>query len=340
MANSWDPVLLPPGYAYGFTGGPAFDTRYIKMDGGGQQRVQVVEEPIWRWSALRKNFRNGADVNGLRDFFLARRGGLYGFLFLDPADSSTAPDGRAAPLPTDQLIGFGDGATRRFKLRKQYSDPGGMTARTFVRRVIPMLGTADPAVARIIGVDAGDDISPQASVDGVTDSGAVFLPMSLEVELAAAPAIGQEVRWGGYFVTPVGFADSTDKGFEATMAGFMADEASFDVESLPFDDPVPLVPGGSPYGAVVHSAATANIELSGRAAFLHEVEANAAISGYLDDLDNYPTGGPHLFIVNTGPSTMTVRDSLGSSIGTVSSGGRVWLFVKEDAAGNRTPVLF
>lgn len=339
MAISFDPVLLPPGYAYGFTGGPAFDTRIVRVD-GGEQRVQVLEEPTWRWSALRRNFRNGADVSGLVDWFLARRGALYGFLWLDPADFSTAPDKRSPPTPLDQVIGFGDGVTTRFRLRKQYPDPGGMTARAFPRRVVPLLGVADASVAVILDVAPGDSIAPAAAVDGVTDGGAVFLPLTQLVQLSSAPAIGAIVTWGGYHVQPVRFADSTDKGLDATIAGFRADEAPFEIESLPFDDPVPLVPGGSPYGFVKHAHQTTDFELSARQSFYHDVEADAAISGFLDDLDNYPTGGPHLFIANTGAFTVTVRDSIGNSVGTITAGGSVWLFVREDASGNRTPSLF
>ena len=340
MSRSWDPILLPPGYAYGFAGGPAHDTRIHRLDGGGEQRVQVREEPIWRWSALRRNFRDGADVDGLRDFFLARRGALYGFQFLDPSDYSTNPnDHTGAPTALDQIIGYGDGVTRRFQLRKQYRDPGGMTARDFPRRVVPLLGTASAPVARALGIDTGDDLSPSVAVDGVIDTSAMFLPQALEVSLTTAPAIGEQVTWGGYFVVPARFSEVTDQNFEATITGFGADEASFEIESIALDDPVPLVPGGSPFGWVEDPAQTENFEVSGMTAFLHEVECQALISAFIDDLSNYPTGGPHLRIQNTGTQTLTVRDVLGVNIGTIASGGHAHLFVKEDAAGNRQPWL-
>lgn len=339
MTNSWDNVLLPPGYAYGFSGGPAHDTRIVKMDGGGEQRIQVREEPIWRWSALRKNFRD-ADVRGLRNWVLARKGALFGWLFLDPSDFSTNPnDDCGLPTALDQVIGYGDGVTTRFKLRKQYSDPGGMTARNFPRRVVALTGAATGAVARVIGRNEGDDISPAFAVDGVVDAAAVLLPMAMEVEFSSAPAIGTQLTWGGYFVVPVRFGETTDQGLDAAIKGFATDEAPFDIESIPFDDPVPLVPGGSPYGAKVLEDQVTNFEMSGRAAFFWEVEALANISAWLDDLDNYPTGGPHVLLKNTGTNTITVRDRLGVAVGTVGAGLRSELFVKEDASGNRTPSL-
>ncbi len=345
MSNSWDNVLLPPGYAYGFSGGPAFDTRITKMDGGGEQRVQVVDEPTWRWSATRKNFEaadvGDANVKGLVDFFLARRGSLYGFLFLAADDFSTADDNVSAPTALDQTIGFGDGVTTRFKLRKQYSDPGGMTARDFPRRVVPLLGTATAAVARVLGVETGASIAPAVAVDSVTvTSGVVWKQQSMEVILPTPPAIGHRVSWGGYHVTPVRFSESTDQGLEATVSGFMADDAPFQVESIQFDDPVPLMPGGSPYGHIDYPNATTDVDLSARGAFYVSVQADTNIYGYIDPLDNYPTGGPHLFIANYGAFTVTLRDSLGATIGTVPTNSQRWLFVKEDASGNRTPALF
>lgn len=329
---------MPPGYAYGFSGGPAFDTRIGSSDGGGEHRLQTLEEPRWRWSALRRNFSEDADVDGLADWFLARRGAMFGFLFLDPADYSTNGR-RGVPTSLDQVIGFGDGVTTRFRLRKQYPDPGGMTARAFPRRVVPMLGNATAPVAAILNVDPGASIAPVAAVAGVIAAGATFLPLSQEVVLSSPPAVGAQVTWGGYFCVPVRFADSTDKGFEATIAGFRDDQAAFEIDGIPFDDPVPLVPGGSPFGAEVFANQATDLELTGRGGFLKEIEAVADISGFLDDLDNYPTGGPHMFIANTGTNDLTIRDSLGNAIDTILANGKAWLLVKEDGSGNRTPLL-
>lgn len=337
MATSWDAVLLPPGYAYGFSGGPAFDTRFHRMDGYGEQRVQVVDEPLWKWQAVRKNFRNEADVDGLLRWFLARRGALYGFLFLDPRDFSTSADGRTAPSMLDQVIGFGDGVRTRFKLRKQYNDPGGMTARAFPRRVVPMTGVASESVAVVIDVEPGASLAPATAIDGVQDVGATFLPNSLEVELTAPPAIGEQVTWGGYLVTPVRFDETTDKQFDAVMAGFQNDQAAFGVESIQFDDPVPIVPGGSPYGVQSFPTETGGLEVS-RFAFLFDYGGNGCLA-YLPDLDSYPTGGPHHTFVAYGSGDITLRDQFGNSVGTIASGTKRFLFVREDASGVRTPYL-
>lgn len=338
MGHSWDPVLLPPGYAWGFTGGPAFDTRIRRNDGFGENRVQVLDEPVWRWQALRKNFGPDADVDVLLRWFLARRGALYGFLFLDPRDFSTAADGRSAPSSLDQVIGYGDGVTTRFKLRKQYPDPGGMTGRDFPRRVVPLLGTASAAVARVIGVEPGASIDPAVAIDGSPVSPPVWFPETFEVEFGSAPAIGEQITWGGYFVTPVRFDEQTDKQFDAVMTGFASDEAAFGIESIQFDDPVPLVPGGSPYG--VQTLVAGNNDLK-RFCFLVESTIVDNCTVYLPDLDNYPTGGPHHMIVAGGSGGITVRDQFGNVVGSgsLASGARRWLFVREDSEGIRAPYL-
>lgn len=337
MSHSWDPVLLPPGYAYGFTGGPSFDTRIHTMDGYGEQRVQVVDEPKWKWQAVRKNFPDDADVDGLLRWFLARRGALYGFLFLDPRDFSTAEDGRSPPTMLDQIIGYGDGTKTRFRLRKQYSDPGGMTARAFPRRVVPMTGTATAPVARVVDVEVGASMQPKAAVDGVEDASATWLPNAMEVQLSFAPEVGAQVTWGGYLVTPVRFDETTDKQFDAVMAGFRSDQASFGVESIQFDDPVPIVPGGSPYGVQSYPTETGGLEVS-RYAFLFDYGGNGCVA-YLPDLDQYPTGGPHHILVAGGSGNITLRDMFGNTVGTVTAGTKKWFFVREDNEGIRAPYL-
>jgi len=341
MTNSIDPVFLPPGYSYGFAGGPAFDTRYTVADGGGESRVQILEEPKWRWTAQRENYDGIVNTSTLTDFFLARRGGFYGFYFIDSIDFTTNSDGKTAPTMLDQLIGIGDGTTTRFQLRKQYDDPGGMTARAFPRRLVPLQGTATAAQARLFGINSGDSIEPQVAVAGVqVASGLVFKPASFEVILPSAPALGEAVTWGGYHATQARFSNSTDEGLDAVVSGFESGEVAFQIESIQFDDPVPLMPGGSPYGYEELASQTDDINLSAREAFAYEVDTAGALNGFLDDLDSYPTGGPHHFIANTGSFTLTVLDYLGNSVGTISAGSRAWVFVKEDGSGNRTPVLW
>ena len=57
------------------------------------------------------------------------------------------------------------------------------------------------------------------------------------------------------------------------------------------------------------------------------------------DLSLYPPCGPYVLDNPSATEPMEVRDTLGGFVGTVPPGRRAYLFVKEDGAGNRTPLL-
>ena len=341
MTNSWDNVVLPPGYAYSFSGGPGFDTRIVSMDGGGEQRVQTKAEPTWRWSAMRRNFRDGADVRDLIRFFLSRRGAVYGFLFIDPMDYSTNPtDDSSAPAASDQVIGYGDGSNQRFRLYKTYRDQGGVLSRDFTRRIIPLEGSATAAEAALFGISEGDSLDAKVYIDGIEDPTATFLPISGEVSFTSAPASGAAISWSGRFAVPARFSANTEASLESTIAGFQADEASFEIQSISFDDPTPISPGGNPCGYVELDSQSSSFEISGVRAAIWDITPTADISAFLDDLTNYPTGGKHLTIINrAGSNTITLYDYSRTSVGTIGAGEVKSLYVKENNTGNRTGVL-
>lgn len=340
MTNSYDPVILPPVYSYGFSGGPSFDTRVIRMDGGGEQRIQVQQEPLWRWSATRDNVKaiNGADPDGIRDWFLARRGALYGFLFIDPMDY-TADE--------TEVLGYGDGTTTVFAFRKTYQDPGQMSGRRFSRRIVPLTGTADAATASLLGVDVGADLSPSVAVGGDDTVAYTISQARGEVRFAVAPALGVPVTAGCYFCVPVRFDESTDQGLDISIDSFEGSSVSFDLVSIPFDDPAPVVVGGSPYGYHEQTLDSAGgvVDLDGREAFLYKittVNASATLNEvFIPQAANYPTGGPHFKVHNDASSAggITVKTNGGSSVGTIAAGEVGSIFISEASDGTRTPVL-
>ena len=341
MTVSWDNVILDPIYSYGFSGGPGFGTRIVQTDGGGEERVSILSEPIWAWSAVRENVGELSDVKGLRDFFIARRGALHGFLFFDPIDFSTSTDGTGAISGTDETIGYGDGTTTRFTMRKTYYDPSGMVSRRFARRIIPIVQSATAAMASLIPTaNAGDALLPIVQVNGNTQQHGTDYSISPDgkVQFRSAPQLDDVITAGAYFTVPARFTGDTDEMFEMTAESFGGDSVSFGVVSLPYDEEVPVIPGATEYGFVEWD--TAIKTLDSKESHWYSFTGSVDTSAILPSAGYYPLGGPHFRILNntTGSNTVTVKDSLGNAIATLSSTQACMIFVKANPSGVREAV--
>ena len=161
------------------------------------------EERNTRWKHAKRTYDAGGGVRSLEDlyavqsFFEARLGQLYAFRFRDPLDHASGVPG-AAPQPTDQLIGEGDGLTATFALVKRY---GGQ-----VERPITLAVAGSVAVA----------------VDGVPVTAFTLdAPgASIRFEPGAVPAIGAQVTAGFLFDVPCRFdRDALDIDLTAFRAG-------------------------------------------------------------------------------------------------------------------------
>jgi len=340
MIQSWDNVLLPPAYAYGFTGGPQHDTHVSRADGGGESRIQFEEDPKWRFAAMRRNFKDTAgnpqDVSELVKFIRSRRGALYGFLFVNAAEYSTHSNGRGVPTLIDQVIGFGDGVRTRFKIRVQRLASGDNTGRTSVEPVVPLHGVVNSALARLVGLPENNTFNALFAVNG-TASGysATWSPQTFEVIISPAPTAGHQVTWGGYFARPVRFSEETDQDFEASIAGFLADEAPFEVESITNDEIVMQPIGGCPFGAEQHLNIGAGLARTPGNGFLQTVSVSVSPQPFfLWDPISTPTGGPFFLIENIGGTgNLEVRDHVGTLVGTIAALTSYWLFLTEDGSG-------
>lgn len=197
-------ALFPPGISLNTEGGPTRRTEIVALASGREVRNA-------QWSASRRSYNAGygvksmADIEAVIAFFEARQGRLYGFRFRDPFDHRSSRWG-AEPSPTDQVIGEGDGATRRFQLVKRY-DSAGAGAGAMRRIVKPVSGSIACAI---------DGASAAALVD----------PATGVVEFAEPPPPGAQVTAGFYFDTPVRF--DTDS-LRINLAAF----AAGDIPSIP-----------------------------------------------------------------------------------------------------------
>lgn len=145
---------------------PGFSTNVVTSVSGHEYRNA-------NWSGGRLRFDAGPGIRGeselaqLIDFFRARRGRAVGFRFRDPFDHSSAALG-GLPLPSDQILGTGDGVLTRFALRKYYGD----VARRITRPVAGSVRVAVDGVERVSGwtLTAGDVIFAQAPATGASVS--------------------------------------------------------------------------------------------------------------------------------------------------------------------------
>jgi TIGR02217 family protein len=191
-------IRFPLDIALGARGGPERRTEVTTLAGGGEKRNG-------RWAHSRRRYNAGygvksrADMQAVLAFFEERRGRLHGFLWRDGLDYSS---GSAVPLPTDQVIGTGDGVRTSFQLTKAYGaafDP--------YRRVIakPVAGSVRIAVN-------GSELTSGWTVDVTTGL----------VGFVSAPAVGATVTAGFLFDVPVRFdSDRLDielNGFDAAEA--------------------------------------------------------------------------------------------------------------------------
>ncbi|WP_363346143.1 DUF2460 domain-containing protein [Methylocystis echinoides] len=182
--------------------------------GGPERRTEIVtlgsnrESRNARWAHSRRRYEAGYGVKTLAQlsqviaFFEERRGRLYGFRWRDRADFASCAPG-AAPAPTDQNLGKGDGATRTFQLTKAYGGVFAAYGRSIAK---PVAGSVR------IAVDGVEKAASQFSADATTGV-VTFSP-------GATPPPGAFVTAGFLFDVPVRFdTDFLEIDFEAFEAG-------------------------------------------------------------------------------------------------------------------------
>jgi uncharacterized protein (TIGR02217 family) len=116
--TSFHEVLFPLDIALKSAGGPQRRTDVVTLGSGAEERNA-------RWAHSRRRYDAGYGVKTFETlsqvvaFFEERRGRLYGFRWRDRLDHSSAAPG-VSVMPTDQVIGIGDGTMATFQLGKTY----------------------------------------------------------------------------------------------------------------------------------------------------------------------------------------------------------------------------
>jgi uncharacterized protein (TIGR02217 family) len=173
-----DVVYFPLALGLGAEGGPGFSTSVVQTQSGHEYRNVNWREARRSYDAA-VGIRSERDLATLVQFFEARRGRAYGFLYRDPLDFSSAPFEEAVSAQ-DQQLGTGDGTTTRFALIKNYGGAKRRIAR-------PVAGTV------------------RISVNGAELPGGWSVADGGYIDFATAPAAGAVVRAGFLFDVAVRF---------------------------------------------------------------------------------------------------------------------------------------
>ncbi|PZM17081.1 DUF2460 domain-containing protein [Rhizobium tubonense] len=201
MTAGFHEVRFPQRLSLATSGGPVRRTDVVNLSNGRETRNS-------RWKDARRSYDAGSGIRSVGDlfevmeFFEARSGELYGFRFRDPVDWTSSRPG-APVTPLDQVVGIGDGTTRRFQLTKTYGDAGGRSTRAIAK---PAVGTVKIAVNGVLLAP------PSFSCDPAT--GVVMFVAD------AIPRSGMTISAGFEFDVPVRFAtDRIDINLSAFNAG-------------------------------------------------------------------------------------------------------------------------
>ncbi|MGL3606477.1 phage distal tail protein, Rcc01695 family [Rhizobium sp. G187] len=181
-------------------GGPERLTDVVSLTNGREARNRRFRFSRRRYD-VGSALRSVADLYAVLEFFEARGGRLHGFRFRDPVDFSSARPGEAVG-PLDQILGEGDGETRRFALVKAYGDQAAIERRPVQKPVAGSVRIAVDGVERLTGF----------AVDAATGM--------VTFEDGHVPDDGAEIRAGFDFDVPVRFdTERIEIDLEAFRAG-------------------------------------------------------------------------------------------------------------------------
>jgi Conserved hypothetical protein 2217 (DUF2460) len=136
-------VLFPLDIALKSAGGPQRRTDVVTLGSGAEER-----NARWAHSRRRYDVKTFDALSQVVAFFEERRGRLYGFRWRDRLDHSSAAPG-VSIMPTNQIIGTGDGVTATFQLGRDQGLTGDVRT-TFVEAAMRSCLKAQ--------LDAGDNM--------------------------------------------------------------------------------------------------------------------------------------------------------------------------------------
>jgi uncharacterized protein (TIGR02217 family) len=202
-------IQLPDDIESGATGGPMFKTDVVSISSGAEQRNEGWQQSrirwMVKWGIQEKTGTQGYDR--IAQFFYARRGRLYSFLFRDWSDYQA----------TEEVVGTGDGVQRLFHLKKRYGDVENFFDRYITRP------DWDTVVVFVNGF-ANNDWAPG-------DKGTIVWPEGSEPT--------GDITWTGEFFAKVRFdVDNFDNTLSALANGEINQLAIIEVRENPNVAPI------------------------------------------------------------------------------------------------------
>jgi len=193
MTNFHD-VRFPARLAFGASGGPQRRTDIVALANGSEVRNTAQYHSRRQYNAS-TSIKTRDDAIEINEFFELRRGQLHAFRFKDMLEYSSAI-GDNPVMPTDQILGRGDGSRASFQLIKTYSDDVQSYERAITK---PVSGTV------VVAINGQVLETSDFTVGGLTGI----------VDLNVAPASGAVVTAGFEFDVPVRFdTDTLDISYE------------------------------------------------------------------------------------------------------------------------------
>jgi len=322
-------VRFPTSISYGSSGGPGFSTRIIESDSGDETR-------IGRWAQARRKYnvafgvKSHTDLATVRDFFLARRGPLYGFRYRDFHDCTSTATGVANELGgasltnVDQVVVrvsdgglVGNGIAKTFQLRKVYTSGSGSLTRTIVK---PVVGTT---IVALNGVSqpTGWNIDPSSGI----------------ITFTTAPGDGVVVSAGFEFDVPVRFGIEVDDAFLSNIDQF-GHGSMQDIPLVEIKDISSVSDGGEySFGGACEYAISGDLKLSLGTGRVVNVQALVVSLKVIlpASAAGFP-GAPQLYLTNdaSGSQPFDVFDEDGSTfLVTLSVGTGIEAILTIDGSG-------
>lgn len=319
MAAQYDDVNFPDTIAYGSSGGPRYSTDFVRLPNGHEQRVSRWSSPLNEY-----NVTPGIDshkaLTELRNFFMARKGGLSAFRFKDYHDCNSTDEGVDESLAQqgydygtisdlDQTMLAVAGSTTQFQLVKTYGDDAGAQTKAIIAPVVDTIVVAEDGVS---------------STSGWTVNG------SGVVTFSSAPT---NPTWGGEFDHVTRFGPGADRLFSIGIDTFGSASTSdaITLEEVRDDVLVPTYAGG---GGSREYLIDANYTITlgdGMFQLINADDTGLVVS--LPDPEFIPTGRGPTIASAVGGNTFTLKDNDGNTLSALAAGESIETMIHVDGAG-------